>query len=163
MRVAIYPGSFDPITNGHLDILRRAASIFDIVHIAVATNLNKTPLFTAEERCELIQNCLRAEFQNVKVSCFDGLVVEYAHRVGASVVIRGLRAVSDFEYEFQMALMNRHLDNDIDTVFLMPAEEYTYLSSSTVKEIARFGGDITAFVPEHVKVALMQKFRRNIP
>lgn len=160
MKIAVYPGSFDPITNGHLDILARAASIFDIVHIAVATNLNKAPLFTAQERYDLIVASVTPRFTNVKIACFDGLVVDYAREVGANVIIRGLRAVSDFEFEFQMALMNRHLDAQIDTIFLMPAEEYTYLSSSTVKEIARFGGDVTAFVPEPVKTALLQKMRR---
>lgn len=159
MKIAVYPGSFDPITNGHLDILARAASIFDVVHIAVATNLNKAPLFSASERCELIKACTQTRFNNVRITCFEGLVVEFARQVGATVIIRGLRAISDFDYEFQMALMNRHLNDNIDTVFLMPAEEYTYLSSSTVKEIARFGGNISAFVPEPVKIALMNKFR----
>jgi len=159
MKIAIYPGSFDPVTNGHLDILERASSIFDKVYIAIATNLAKAPLFSAEERRDLIQSCI-GRFPNVQIDCFDGLAVEYARKVGASVIIRGLRAISDFDYEFQMALMNRHLDENVDTVFLMPHEDYTYLSSSMVREIARFGGDISAFVPPEVKAALCNKIRR---
>ena len=161
MKVAIYPGTFDPVTNGHLDILKRAASVFGVVHIAVAENMHKNPLFTTEERIAMIKECIHA-FPNVKVDQFDGLAVEYARRVGASVIIRGLRAISDFDYEFQMALMNRHMNDEIDTVFFMPDENYTYLSSSTVREIVRFDGDVTEFVPEIVKNELIRKLRSKI-
>ena len=157
-KIAVYPGTFDPITNRHLDILQRASSIFDMVYIAVAKNLHKNPLFNDEERLELIEGCIR-DYPNVKVDNFDGLVVEFARKKGATVIIRGLRAISDFDYEFQMALMNRHLSDEIDTVFLMPHEDYTYLSSSTVREIAKFGGDVDGFVTENVKEALINKFR----
>jgi pantetheine-phosphate adenylyltransferase len=159
MKIAVYPGTFDPITNGHIDILKRASTIFDLVYIGVAKNIGKDPLFSANERLDLIRKSTE-EVSNVEVRQFDGLVVEFAKEVGASVIIRGLRAISDFDYEFQMALMNRYLDNDIDTVFLMPGEEYTYLSSSTVREIARFRGNISAFVPDVVREALEKKFRR---
>jgi len=160
MKIAIYPGSFDPITNGHLDVLKRAASLFDLVYIAVARNLQKTPMFSADERQEMIRTCT-TEFENVRIDSFDGLVVDYARQVGAEVIIRGLRALSDFDYEFQMALMNRHLDENIDTVFLTPHEDYTYLSSSVVRELVKFGGDISAFVPANVQVALLNKIRRQ--
>ncbi|MFH1213744.1 MAG: pantetheine-phosphate adenylyltransferase [Candidatus Neomarinimicrobiota bacterium] len=159
MKIAIYPGSFDPVTNGHLDVLKRAASLFDLVYIAVARNLQKVPLFTAEERVVLIRDCTK-EIPNIKMDSFDGMVVDYARKVGADVIIRGLRALSDFDYEFQMALMNRHLNEKIDTVFLVPHEDYTYLSSSMVRELARFGGDISAFVPVNVQAALLHKIRR---
>jgi len=159
MKIAVYPGSFDPITNGHLDVLKRASSIFDLVYIAVARNLQKTALFTAEERMTMIQDCT-TQFDNVKLDSFEGLVVEYARQVEAEVIIRGLRALSDFDYEFQMALTNRHLAEKIDTVFLMPHEDYTYLSSSVVRELARFGGDISGFVPANVEAALLKKIRR---
>jgi len=160
MKLAIYPGTFDPITNGHLDILKRAASVFGTVYIAVAQNMHKNPLFTTEERIRMIQNCT-GQFPNVKIDQFNGLAVEYAHKVGASVIIRGLRAISDFDYEFQMALMNRHMNDNIDTVFFMPHEDYTYLSSSTVREIVRFGGEVREFVPEVVKNELIRKLRRS--
>jgi len=160
MKIAIYPGTFDPITNGHLDILERGASIFDKVYIAVAHNVDKKPLFNTQERVQLISGCTES-YQNVIIDQFTGLVVDYAHRVTASVIIRGLRALSDFEYEFQMALMNRHLNGNIDTIFLMPHEENTYLSSSVVKEIARFKGDISRFVPDNVRQALENKFRSH--
>lgn len=158
MKLAIYPGTFDPVTNGHLDILERAASVFDTVYVAVAKNIHKNPLFTIDERIKLIKECT-SRYPNVEVDQFDGLAVDYAHKVGASVIIRGLRAISDFDYEFQMALMNRHMDDSIDTVFFMPHEDYTYLSSSTVREIVRFGGNINAFVPEIVKNELIKKLR----
>lgn len=158
MKIAVYPGTFDPITNGHIDILKRASTIFDLVYIGVVENIGKTPLFSASERLDLIKQSIKG-LSNVEVRQFDGLVVEFAKEVGASVIIRGLRAISDFDYEFQMALMNRYLNNDVDTVFLMPDEKYTYLSSSTVREIARFQGDISSFVPDAVKEALEKKFR----
>ena len=156
MRRAIYPGSFDPVTNGHLDVIARAARLFDEVIVAVAVNDQKRSLFTADERTALIAGSV-AGFENVRVSRFDGLLVEFASAQGATAVVRGLRAVSDFEFEFQMALMNRKLDEHIETIFLMPAEKYTYLSSRIVKEISRLGGHVDAFVPAFVAAALREK------
>lgn len=160
MRRAIYPGSFDPVTNGHLDVLHRAAKIFDEVIIAVAYNSQKSGLFTPEERIGLISEATRT-LPNVRVARFQGLLVEYARAQQASAVIRGLRAISDFEFEFQMALMNRKLEPEVETIFLMPREEYTYLSSRIVKEIAGLGGAIETFVPPFVAQALREKFPRG--
>ncbi|MBA3881280.1 MAG: pantetheine-phosphate adenylyltransferase [Chthoniobacterales bacterium] len=156
MRRAIYPGSFDPVTNGHLDVIERARKLFDEVVVAVAHNDQKQPLFTLEERLEL----LRATIGNmdcVQIAPLDGLLVDFAVQQRATAVIRGLRAVSDFEFEFQMALMNRKLEANVETIFLMPKEEYTYLSSRIVKEIGRLGGDITKFVPPKVVEAFRRK------
>ena len=156
MRRAIYPGSFDPVTNGHLDVIARAARLFDEVIVAVAVNDQKSSLFTADQRTALITDSVSA-FENVRVTRFDGLLVEFARSQGATALVRGLRAVSDFEFEFQMALMNRKLDQHIETIFLMPAESYTYLSSRIVKEISRLGGNVAAFVPASVAAALREK------
>lgn len=153
---AIYPGTFDPITNGHLDILTRAALLFEEVHVVVAVNVRKNTLFTLEERLDLIRKCT-APLKNVHVSSFDGLTVDCLRRFGAEVVIRGLRAVSDFEYEFQMALMNKKLDPGCETVYLMPSEQYTYLNSSVIREIAALGGSVTEFVPAPVEALLAKK------
>ncbi len=158
-RIAIYPGTFDPITNGHLDVIERAAEIFDSVIVTVARNSSKQPLFTDEERVEMVQGAV-AKFDNVSVECFEGLLVEFARMKKAIAIIRGLRAVSDFEYEFQMALTNRKLNPKVDTVFLMPHEKYTYLNSSIVREIARLGGDVSEFVPPHVRRLLAKKLGR---
>ena len=155
-QIAIYPGTFDPITNGHIDIIKRAAKLFDKVIVAVAHNTGKTPLFTMEERKEMIAEVVK-ECDHVEVDIFSGLIVEYCHQQGASVLIRGLRALSDFEYEFQMALLNRKIGKDVESVFLMPKEKYTYLSSSMIKEIAFLNGDVSAFVPLHVKNKLIKK------
>ncbi len=160
MRRAVYPGSFDPVTNGHLDVIERASRLFDEVIVAVAVNSEKTGLFSFEERVELLQRALGG-IPNVSVTRFDGLLVDFARSRSAQVVIRGLRAVSDFEFEFQMALMNRKLEPEIETVFLMPREDYTYLSSRIVKEIARLGGAVGAFVPDFVAAALREKFARE--
>jgi pantetheine-phosphate adenylyltransferase len=157
MRRAIYPGSFDPITNGHLDVIERARKLFDEVTVAVAHNDEKQPLFTLQERLDLLQETV-GTIDNVQIAQFDGLLVGFAVAQKASAVIRGLRAVSDFEFEFQMALMNRKLDGNVETIFLMPKEEYTYLSSRLVKEIARLRGDVSKFVPAVVAKALQQKF-----
>ncbi len=157
MRRAIYPGSFDPVTNGHLDVIKRAAKLFDQVIVAVAHNDQKQGLFSTGDRVALL-NATAGQMPNVRVMEFDGLLVEFAVAQRACAVIRGLRAISDFEFEFQMALMNRKLDASIETLFLMPKEEYTYLSSRIVKEIARLGGDIESFVPPPVRVALGEKF-----
>ena len=157
MRRAIYPGSFDPITNGHLDVIERASRLFDEVIVAVAHNVEKQPLFTLEERLEILRNII-GQRANVRIGQFDGLLVDFAMAEEATAVIRGLRAVSDFEFEFQMALMNRKLQGSVETIFLMPKEEYTYLSSRLVKEIARLGGDVSKFVPADVARALQQKF-----
>ena len=156
MRRAIYPGSFDPVTNGHLDVIGRAAQLFDEVIVAVAVNDQKRSLFSAEERVALIGGVV-STWKNVRVSRFEGLLVEFAQAEQAAAVVRGLRAVSDFEFEFQMALMNRKLAGHIETLFLMPAEQYTYLSSRIVKEISRLGGNVEAFVPASVATALRAK------
>lgn len=157
MRRAIYPGSFDPITNGHLDVIQRAARLFDEVVVAVAFNEAKQGLFTAGERVELIREAVKSS-ANVRIAKFDGLLVNFAREQQASALVRGLRAISDFEFEFQMALMNRKLEPELETIFMMPAEKYTYTSSRIVKEIARLGGNVNAFVPEFVAVALRNKF-----
>ncbi|NVM02821.1 MAG: pantetheine-phosphate adenylyltransferase [Candidatus Helarchaeota archaeon] len=158
MRTAVYPGTFDPITNGHVDIIKRALNIFDKVIVAVSVDSAKNSLFTVEERIKMIREAVK-DIQRVEVDSFRGLLVDYAKKMNAVAVIRGLRAVSDFEYEFQMALTNRHLNENIETVFLMPSEKYTYLNSSIVKELASLGGDITYFVPEIVKEELMKKIK----
>jgi pantetheine-phosphate adenylyltransferase len=155
MRRAIYPGSFDPVTNGHLDVIERARKLFDEVIVAVAHNDEKQALFSLQERLDLLQETVA---KNVRITHFDGLLVEFAAAQKATAVIRGLRAVSDFEFEFQMALMNRKLEASVETIFLMPKEEFTYLSSRLVKEIARLGGDVSSFVPPAVAKALGEKF-----
>ena len=157
MRRAIYPGSFDPITAGHLDVIHRAARLFDELIVAVAFNDQKKTMFSAEERVALIRETT-ADVPNIRVASFNGLLVEFARAENAVAVVRGLRAISDFEFEFQMALMNRKLDPGIETIFLTPREEYTYLSSRIVKEIARLGGNVEAFVPTSVAQALREKF-----
>lgn len=153
----IYPGSFDPLTNGHLDLILRASRLFDRVIVAIARNESKHPLFTMEERKELVARTVR-HLKNVETDSFDGLLVEYAERRKAQAIIRGLRAVSDFEFEFQLALMNRKLKEGIETIFMMPKDTYTFLSSRIVKEIAMLGGDVRAFVPPPVRSALLRKF-----
>jgi pantetheine-phosphate adenylyltransferase len=156
MRHAIYPGTFDPITNGHLDIIERATLLFDLVTVAVTTNPAKNPLFTVAERVAIIRE-VAAKFKNVRVDSFGGLLVDYTAQQGACAIVRGLRAVSDFEYEFQMALVNRRLTDGIVTVFLMPHEKYTYLNSTIVKEVASLGGDISRFVPPEVEEQIKLK------
>ena len=156
-RVAVYPGTFDPITNGHSDLVNRAVRMFDQVILAVAHNPDKSPLFSIEERVELARLVL-GDAPNVEVREFSGLLIDFARECQASVVIRGLRAVSDFEYEFQLASMNRRLDKNIETVFLTPAENHTFVSASLVKEIARYGGDVSQFVHPEVYQALKRKF-----
>jgi pantetheine-phosphate adenylyltransferase len=154
--IAIYPGSFDPLTNGHVDIIQRGSKLFDRIVIAILLNVEKAPLFTVQERVEIAQEVFR-EYPNVEVDTFDGLLVEYARRKRASVIVRGLRAISDFEYEMQMALMNRHLNPDVETVFMMPAETYTYVSSRLVKEVVALGGSVTTLVPSIVESRLREK------
>ncbi len=156
MRIAICPGTFDPITNGHLDVIQRAARLFDRVIVAVAASEPKAPLFTLEERLSQVQQAVRA-FPNVGAEVFSGLLVEYVRLRSAHVIVRGLRAVSDFEFEFQLALMNRKLNEQVETLFMMPRETYTFLSSRLVKEIAMLGGDVAEFVPPHVVEALRSK------
>ena len=159
MRRAIYPGSFDPVTNGHLDVIERARKLFDEVIVAVAHNDQKQPLFTLAERVKMLRTTI-GTLDHVQVAPLDGLLVNFAVQQQATAIVRGLRAVSDFEFEFQMALMNRKLDASVETIFLMPKEEYTYLSSRIVKEIARLGGDIGKFVPPHVVAEFAKKLKR---
>lgn len=153
--IAVYPGSFDPLTNGHLDIIEKASKIFPAVVVAVANNYSKQNTFSVNERLEMIKETIK--IKNVKIDSFSGLLVDYLDRIGSFVVIRGLRALSDFEYEFQMALMNRNLNNKIETIFLMPDHKYTFLSSSMVREIASLGGNFKNFVPAAV-YKKMKKF-----
>ncbi|MFA7331881.1 MAG: pantetheine-phosphate adenylyltransferase [Candidatus Delongbacteria bacterium] len=155
MRRAIYPGTFDPLTLGHLDIVERARRTFDEVVVLLAVNTGKTPLFSLQQRLELVRASV-AGLDGVRVDCHDGLLVEYAQRVQATAIVRGLRAISDFDYEFQMAIVNRKLAPQVETVFLMPSEEWSYLNSSIVRELWRFGGDYSRFVPEVVRSAMDQ-------
>lgn len=154
--VAIYPGTFDPITNGHTDLVQRASRLFSRVIVAVARSQDKEPFFNLQERIGLAQDALSA-YDNVEVCGFQTLLVDFMREKNATVILRGLRAVSDFEYEFQLASMNRHLRDDIETVFLTPAEQYSYISSSLVREIAKLGGDISSFVPANVVAAIQHK------
>jgi len=161
-RIAVYPGSFDPITNGHLDIIERARSLCDRLVLAVLVNAEKEPLFSVEERIALIhENVATGDGARVEVREFSGLLVEFAEKAGARMIVRGLRAMSDFEYEFQMALMNRRLAPGVETVFLMAKEEYSYVSSRLVKEVARLGGDVAALTPPGVAKALRRVFPRS--
>ena len=161
-RLAVYPGSFDPLTNGHVDIIRRGARLFDRIVIAILVNMDKSPVFTVEERVDITRQVFRAD-PNVEVETFNGLLVDYAARRGADVIVRGLRAISDFEFEMQMALMNRRLSQSIETVFMMPDERYTYLSSRLVKEVFALGGSLDGLVPEVVETRLRQKSGARSP
>ncbi|MCH8032815.1 MAG: pantetheine-phosphate adenylyltransferase [Bacteroidetes bacterium] len=158
MHIVMYPGTFDPVTNGHIDVISRAVELFSSVVVTVAINTGKEPLFSTDERVEMLKESLK-DFNNVSVDSFDGLVVDHAKAVGAKGIIRGLRAVSDFEYEFQMALMNRKLAGNISTIFLMPHEKYTYLNSTIVRNLASLHSDVSEFVPPIVQRALKKKFQ----
>lgn len=160
MRIAVYPGSFDPITNGHLDIIKRASRIFDKVIVGVLVNKNKRPEFSAEERILLIKT-VTDELSNVEVASFDGLLVDFARQYGANVIVKGLRTVDDFEYEFQMALLNRTLDSDCETMFMMTDSKYSYISSSMVKELAGYKGDLTGLVPAKITQYIKDKYEKH--
>jgi pantetheine-phosphate adenylyltransferase len=160
MRTVIYPGSFDPLTNGHLDVIQRATKLFDKVIVAVAQNESKNPLFELSERVNMVQQAIQ-HLPAVEVDSFDGLLVDYVESRSGQAVVRGLRAVSDFEFEFQLALMNRKLNERIETIFMMPKDTYTFLSSRIVKEIARLGGDVSSFVPALVQTALKTKLSKS--
>jgi pantetheine-phosphate adenylyltransferase len=162
MRIAICPGSFDPLTNGHLDVIQRATKLFDRVVVAVAHNEAKQPFFSLTERIQMIEEEVR-HLPGVQVDSFDCLLVEFADRIKAQAIVRGLRAVSDFEFEFQLALMNRNLNERVETIFMMPKDTYAFLSSRMIKEIARLGGDVTPFVPANIKVALEAKLKSSSP
>ena len=156
-RIAVYPGTFDPITNGHTDLVSRAAQVFPKVIIAIAESPHKTPMFGLDERIDMARKDM-AKWKNVEVVGFSNLLVEFVQQIGASVIIRGLRAVSDFEYEFQLASMNRHLAPDVETMFLTPDEDYGFISSTLVKEVARLNGDVSSFVSENVQKAMQRRF-----
>lgn len=160
MKRVIYPGTFDPVTNGHIDVIERAIGLFDEVVVTVAKNPSKSSLFTVDERLTMLNECLK-EFKTVFIDSFDGLIVDHAREVGAIGIIRGLRAISDFEYEFQMALMNRKLDENLRTIFLMPHEKYTYLNSTIVRNLSQFDGDVSDFVPPIVVNMLKEKNKIN--
>ncbi len=156
--IAVYPGTFDPITNGHLDVIHRAREIFDQVIVLVASNTSKSPMFGSEERLDMVKAAVK-KYRNVRADNFEGLLVDFTRKKKATVIVRGLRALSDFEYEFQMALTNRKLAGEITTVFLVPHEKFTYLNSSLVREVSRLGGNVSQFVPPHVMKALRKKLR----
>lgn len=158
--IAVYPGTFDPITNGHVDLVHRAARLFDQVVIGIAASDRKNPLFSLDERIILAQEVL-SEWDNVRVEGFNSLLIDFVHAQKANAIVRGLRAVSDFEYEFQLASMNRHLAPDVESVFLTPAEQHAFISSSLVKEVSALGGDISGFVPERVALALKDKHMKS--
>lgn len=158
--IALYPGTFDPITNGHIDIIRRGLCLFDRIVVTVAVNDQKTPLFSLAERCALISECFPDLDGRIEVGATAGLIVEYARQHGARAIIRGLRAISDFDYEFQLALMNRRLERSVETVFLMTGFRWIYISSTGIKNAARLQGDISGLVPAHVERALAEKFAR---
>ncbi|HWL13199.1 MAG TPA: pantetheine-phosphate adenylyltransferase [Ureibacillus sp.] len=158
-KIAVVPGSFDPITNGHLDIIKRAADVFDVIYVAVLNNSSKNPLFSIDERMELIKEVTK-EIPNIRIESSTGLLVEYAKAKNAKAIVRGLRAVSDFEYEMQITSMNRYLDESIETFFIMTKNQYSFLSSSIVKEVARYGGTVTGLVPEIVENALLEKYNK---
>lgn len=158
MRIGLYPGTFDPITNGHLDIIKRGSTLFDKLYILVANNINKKTMFTVEERMNMIKEATK-DIENIEVVTSDLLTVEYAKSINAVAMVRGLRMVSDFEYELQMATLNRCIDHNAETIFIMSSHQYSFLSSSSVKEIARFDGDISSFVPKNVEIALKNKLK----
>ena len=158
MKTAVYPGSFDPITNGHIDVIERALKMFDKVVVAVGDNPGKNPLFSTEERIQMIKESTK-HLKNIEIDKFSGLLLNYAKKKNSKIILRGLRALSDFEFEFQRALMNRKIDSDVETIFIMTKEDYVYLNSSIVKEIAMFRGNVKPFVPEAVEKKLMEKFR----
>ena len=160
MKIGVYPGSFDPVTNGHMDIIKRSSKMFDKVIVAVAKNYSKKPLFSFDEREELIRRSTQ-DLPNVEVDSFEGLLMKYIHEKNAQVIIKGLRAISDFEYEFQMALMNRKLDSNVETIFLMTSSKYSYLSSSMVKEVAGLDGCITGLVPENILPDIYRKLKQK--
>lgn len=159
-QLAIYPGSFDPVTNGHIDLIQRATKIFRKVIVAVANNAQKNPLFTVKERVEMLRQCTKG-IEGIQIESFDGLVIKYAKENKSNVLIRGLRMISDFEYEFQMALTNRRLAHDIETVFLMPSEQYSFLSSTLLKEAAFLGADISSFVPSFIEKRLKERLKHE--
>lgn len=160
MKIVIYPGTFDPVTNGHIDVIKRAIDLFDKVVVTVARNPVKTPMFSVEERLIMLRESLN-QFPNVSIDSFEGLVVDHAKEVGAVGIIRGLRAISDFEYEFQMALMNRKLNEHLRTIFLMPHEKYTYLNSTIIRNLSQFNSDVSDFVPKIVAKFLAQRKNKN--
>jgi pantetheine-phosphate adenylyltransferase len=159
-RTAVYPGTFDPVTHGHVDLMSRASSLFDRLVVAVLKNAEKVPLFPAERRAELVRDAT-ADLPNIEVEVFDGLLVDYARTLGARVIVRGLRAISDFEYELQMSMMNRRLHPDLETVFMTPGEDYSYLSSRLVREVASLGGEVDELVPPAAARALHEYYRRR--
>lgn len=160
MKTAVYPGTFDPVTNGHIDIIERALKLFDKLYVVVGDNPQKAPTFTPEERVNMLKEALKKHINSIKIEHFDGLLLNYVKKKKSNVVIRGLRAISDFEFEFSRALLNRELEKDIETIFIMTKDDYAFISSSIIKEIAMFGGSVNGFVPEIVEKKLREMFKK---